>query len=69
MKQLLSYLNTQRGRRIALAKELGITPGALSQWKRVPSERVLGVERLTGISRHELRADLYGQRPAPDAAA
>jgi DNA-binding transcriptional regulator YdaS (Cro superfamily) len=27
--------------------------------KRVPAERVLDVERITGISRHELRPDLY----------
>jgi DNA-binding transcriptional regulator YdaS (Cro superfamily) len=33
---------------------------------RVPAERVLEVEQLSGISRHELRPDVYG--PAPRAA-
>lgn len=46
-----------------LARRLGIKPAAVLQWKRVPAERCLEVERLTGISRHELRPDIYG--PAP----
>lgn len=45
-----------------LARRLGITPQALSQWKRVPPLRALLVERVTGIPRHELRPDIY---PAP----
>ncbi|PZP64983.1 MAG: hypothetical protein DI604_25710, partial [Delftia acidovorans] len=32
----------------------------VSQWKKVPAERVLEVERVTGISRHELRPDVFG---------
>lgn len=43
----------------ALAKELGKTRAGVWQWRRVPAERVLAVERLTGVSRHELRPDLY----------
>ena len=45
----------------ALARKLGITPQAISQWKRVPAERVLAVERATGgtIARTALRPDLY----------
>lgn len=50
---------SNRGLRIRLARDLGITPGAIYQWRRVPAERVIQVERLTGISRHELRPDLY----------
>lgn len=48
-----------------LAKALGqkITPQAISQWKQVPAERVLEVERVTRIPRHELRPDIY---PAPE---
>lgn len=40
-----------------------ITPQAVAQWKQVPAERVLKVERVTGVPRHRLRPDLY---PAPD---
>jgi DNA-binding transcriptional regulator YdaS (Cro superfamily) len=42
-----------------LAEPLGITIQAVSQWDEVPPLRVLAVERLSGISRHELRPDLY----------
>ncbi len=42
-----------------LAVPLGITAQAISQWDEVPALRVLVVERVSGISRHELRPDLY----------
>ena len=42
-----------------LAKELGIKPQAVSQWDEVPPLRVIAVERVTGVPRHELRPDLY----------
>jgi DNA-binding transcriptional regulator YdaS (Cro superfamily) len=47
---------------LAKALEQKITPQAISQWKQVPAERVLDVERITGVPRHELRPDIY---PAP----
>ncbi|WP_354218737.1 YdaS family helix-turn-helix protein [Bradyrhizobium sp. JR7.2] len=40
-----------------------ITPQAVSQWKQVPAERVLDVEKATGVSRHRLRPDLYPAEP------
>lgn len=49
------------GGQTALAKRLNIKPQAVQQWKRIPAGRVLEVERITGISRHELRDDLYPQ--------
>jgi DNA-binding transcriptional regulator YdaS (Cro superfamily) len=45
---------------IKLAKALGIRRQAVEQWRRVPSERCLAVEELSGISRHVLRPDIYG---------
>lgn len=51
---------------LSRALEGGITPQAVSQWKQVPAERVLDVERATGVSRHRLRPDLY---PAEQAGA
>lgn len=48
-----------------LAAKLGVTPQAVSQWERVPPLRVLEVEAATGISRHDLRPDLYGPAPTP----
>lgn len=46
-----------------LALRLGVTPQAISGWGRVPVLRVLEVERITGVPRHELRPDIY---PAPE---
>jgi len=47
-------------KKFQLARELGITHGAISQWAQVPADRVLDVERITGISRHDLRPDVFG---------
>lgn len=48
-----------------LADPLGISIQAVSQWDEVPPLRVLAVERVSGVPRHELRPDLY---PAPEEA-
>lgn len=50
----------------ALARRLGVSQPTISNWKRVPAERVLTVEELTGVARHELRPDIY---PEHDLAA
>ncbi len=44
-----------------LAAALKISSQAVSQWRRVPAERVLEVERATGgrVTRHALRPDIY----------
>lgn len=42
-----------------LATPLGISAQAVSQWDEVPPLRVLAVEQVSGIPRHELRPDLY----------
>jgi len=44
-----------------LSRRLGITRGAVAQWKaKIPAERVLQVEKVTGIDRSRLRPDLFG---------
>lgn len=43
----------------ALGRALGISSQAISQWERAPYQRVLEIERLTGVSRHDLRPDVY----------
>jgi DNA-binding transcriptional regulator YdaS (Cro superfamily) len=50
----------------ALSRHIGVTHQAISQWLRVPADRVLQVERATGVPRHELRPDLY---PPTEVAA
>lgn len=66
MDHLTKWLDNERGRRGELAEALGITSGAISQWNRAPAERVLDIERLTGISRHDLRPDIFGPTPSPE---
>jgi DNA-binding transcriptional regulator YdaS (Cro superfamily) len=53
------YLQQERGRAVRLASALGISPGAVSQWDRVPAERVAEIEQVTGIPRRQLRPDLF----------
>lgn len=48
----------------SLSRKIGISPQAIGQWRQIPAERVLDVERITGISRHDLRPDIYGPAPA-----
>lgn len=43
-----------------LARRLGITPAAVLQWDEIPIRRVPDVERISGVSRHELRPDFFG---------
>jgi TorA maturation chaperone TorD len=46
-----------------LARRLGISQPAVTNWNRVPAERVLAVESATGIPRMRLRPDLYREPP------
>jgi DNA-binding transcriptional regulator YdaS (Cro superfamily) len=54
------------GGQAELARLIGITAQAISQWDEVPPLRVLAVERISGVSRHDLRPDLY---PLEEAGA
>lgn len=62
-KTLIRAAAKSMGGVVRLAEELGLSRGAVSLWKRVPPEHVLDVERLTGVSRHELRPDIFGPVP------
>jgi TorA maturation chaperone TorD len=44
-----------------LARQLGISQPSVSNWTRIPVERVVSVETLTGIDRLVLRPDLFGE--------
>src|SRR5262245_57837294 len=46
-----------------LARRIGISQPSGSNWSRVPAERVLAVEAVTGVSRTILRPDIYKARP------
>src|SRR5437764_10833375 len=50
-----------------LARRIGLSQPSISNWSRVPAERVLAVEAATGIARTILRPDLYAEeQSAPD---
>jgi DNA-binding transcriptional regulator YdaS (Cro superfamily) len=42
-----------------LARLLGITHQAITQWDKVPAERMLEIEQVTGVARERLRPNLY----------
>jgi DNA-binding transcriptional regulator YdaS (Cro superfamily) len=54
-----------------LAKACGVKPQNITRWQRtglVPAHHCLAVEQLTGISRHELRPDVFGTPEQAGAA-
>ena len=50
----------------ALARKIGISQPSVSNWTRVPADRLAAVEAATGVSRAVLRPDLFNE---PVAAA
>jgi TorA maturation chaperone TorD len=51
-----------------LARRVGISQPSVSNWDKIPAERVLVVEAATGVSRKVLRPDLYSESQAPAKA-
>jgi TorA maturation chaperone TorD len=47
-----------------LARRIGISQPSVSNWDRIPAERVLTVEAVTGVARAILRPDLYSDTPS-----
>ncbi len=45
-----------------LARQIGISQPSVSNWVRVPAERVISVESVTGVDRTVLRPDLYSEK-------
>ena len=54
-----------------IAAEVGVSSAAFRHWangtRKVPGEKVLVVEKATGVSRYSIRPDIFG--PSPDEAA
>jgi TorA maturation chaperone TorD len=49
-----------------LARRIGISQPSVSNWSRIPAERVLAVETVSGVARATLRPDLYGEAAIDD---
>ena len=66
--EALSKAISIAGSQAALAEKIGVSQAHVSYWsckakKGVPPEHVMAIEIATGVSRHELRPDIF---PAPD---
>jgi DNA-binding transcriptional regulator YdaS (Cro superfamily) len=55
----MGLIRARRGLMAEIARVLGLTKGAVWKWRVVPAERVLAIERISGIPRQQLRPDLY----------
>lgn len=65
MEAVLDIIKTKLGGAKGVSDALGdLSPQAVSQWDKVPVNRVLRLEALTGISRHKIRPDIYGKEPS-----
>jgi len=53
------------GKNVDLAKLLGITESAVSQWASVPPDRAIEIEEKTGgkVTRYQIRPDYFGALP------
>lgn len=58
----------KHGVKAELARRMGLSRSAISAWfaegGRVPAERALQIERLTGVPRSRLRPDLWPEDEA-----
>ena len=51
-----------------LARRIGISQPSVSNWTKVPAERVLQVENASGVARTILRPDLYAEHDIDDVS-
>jgi DNA-binding transcriptional regulator YdaS (Cro superfamily) len=60
--QALKVAIRAAGGTVALARKLGITSQAISQWQLCPVQRAAAVERATNglVTRQQLRPDIFG---------
>ena len=69
--ELLVNPQADEAERIRAAAALGLdNPSVVANWRtrgQVPYQRAVEIERMTGISRHVLRPDVFG--PQPETAA
>ena len=57
-KSILLKAISNIGSASEVGRKLGITRSAVSQWRRVPVERLDQLSRLSGIPKEKLRPDL-----------
>lgn len=69
-KALKAWRQSQQKSLEEVARDAGVTAAMWSRFenekRRVPAERVLEIESMTGVSRHELRPDVFGPLEAAE---
>jgi DNA-binding transcriptional regulator YdaS (Cro superfamily) len=55
----LLEIRAKKGLQSRLAKHLGVTRQAISDWPAVPIDRLKEVEKFTGVPREKLRPDIF----------
>lgn len=72
MNAITRAVDNVEGGQAQLARELGVSIQFVNQWVRgsrpVPARHVLAIEAATGVSRHDLRPDIFGPAPTSEAA-
>lgn len=70
MSAITTAIEKQGSGQAGIARLLGVSPQAVSQWvsglRPVPPRHAIAIEAATGVSRHDLRPDVFG--PAEDAS-
>lgn len=61
-RQIIATACERAGGMRALARGLGINYQNIQSWKRIPAERMIAIETVTGIPREQLRPDLFVPR-------
>lgn len=72
-KEALSRAIAAAGSQAALASKIGVSQAHVSYWlvsskSGVPANKVIDIERATGVSRHDLRPDIYPEDNRETAA-
>lgn len=70
MSNLIEQFKARGIKLVDVAGAAGVDKSTVTRWlqHRIPAERVLDVERITGVSRHELRPDIYPVTQPNEAA-
>lgn len=68
----LAQIIANAGGAVVVARKIGIKYQSVQEWiarGQIPAQRVIEMEKLTGVSRHRLRPDVFGPRPPRKLAA
>lgn len=61
-----------KGSQSALARDIGFSQGSVWRWLNgtpIPAEAAIAIEKSTGVSKSQIRPDLFAPEPADGAAA